>query len=272
MSAMHKIVPILAPLMLVACGGGPKMNGPDAPRGGSRAEVLYQAGLKLSEKGYCDKAMPVFVCLAGQGHGWEVAAQRAGQCGPAAAKLWAPPMADDQPMRKDASGNPLPPEPQDRKREKFDPAKIRFHYAWQQSPDATRDEGRRQLFRAAQANWPSSQALLVQELVADGDPQSLQQAAIWLNRYDNNPRRKVYGGDDVPVSVRKQLLDVKLPKQTKPWRPSVFAAEPGVNPTCTRLLGARPDRPNKAKAKDGDDDGLIRLPESQSPLPGETGN
>lgn len=269
----RNLVLLLAPLALTACGGkGPRMDGPDGPHGGSRAELLYQSALKLSEKGYCDKAMPVFVCLASQGHGWEVAAQRAGQCAPSAAKLWKPPMEDDQVMRKDANGKTLPPDGSGIGKDKFEPGKIRFHYAWESTPDAIRAEGKRQLKRAAAANWPSSQVLLVQELAALGDAKSLTAAAIWLNRYDNNPRRKVYGGDDVSLKIRKQLAAILLPKQKSVWHPSVFAAEAGQNAVCDRVLGMRqhPHRP-KSGNQDGDDDGVIRLPEEPDPFPGNGG-
>lgn len=269
MNQYQRLIPLLAPMLLAACGGkGPKLDGPNGPHGGSRAEVIYQSALKLSEQGYCDKAMPLFVCLASQGHGWEVASQRAGQCAPAAAKMWSPPIADDQPIRKDADGKTLPPG--EDKKGRFSPEDIDLHYAWSTSPNGIRTEGMRQLRRAADANWPSSQALMVQELSSRGDADSLHAAAIWLQRYDNNPRRKVYGGDDVPIAIRKQLDGVKVSEPDTPWRPAVFAAETGANPACDQLLGMR----NARKRPDGvpsteDDDGLVRLPKQEERLPGE---
>ncbi len=217
-------------LVLAACGSaGPKFDKKNPPAGGTRAELVYQMATRLADQGYCATAMPVFVCLAGQGPGWEVAAQRAGQCAPIAARLW---QEDDLDKAHTADS-------EENKQHKTT-LKLQQPFAWQSSPKAILAEGLRQLRRAANANWPEAQAELAVQLYSAGG-KDLAEARHWMEQYDKNARRKIYGGNEIPVDIRKALKTVpRSGAGGSQWFPVEFLAEPSRNHDCDRLLGKRP--------------------------------
>jgi hypothetical protein len=234
---------LLLPALLSACSGvgGPKIDRKDPPAGGTAAEFAYQIANNMAEQGYCDRAMPIFVCLASQGNGWEVAAHQAGTCGPQAAQLWQAPKAAPEPITRE--------EPRGRRRNR----KIRLQFEFQNSPDTVRAEGVRQLRRAANANWPEAQAELALQLASAGGADQAE-ARHWMERYDQNARRKIYGGNAIPIEVRRQLAAVpRTGAGGTMWTPIPFAAEDLHNRSCNQLLGVRPGQKQKTKTPVVDD-------------------
>ncbi len=236
-------------LILSACSAPAILGGKDRPAGGTRAELTYQTALQLSERGYCDRAMPIFVCLASNGPGWEVAAQRAGQCAPLAADLWKPAEPNARPKPAVA------PEQGERQQGQTRELNLDFRLNFQESPDSIRAEGMRQLRRTANAGWPQGQADLIIRLTETGGV-NLAEAKVWLTRYDANPRRKIYGGNEIPAEVRATLnaLDQTEPTNSN-WTAQPFVAENLQNRQCSRLLGKRPNgKPTSTEIVE--DDGL----------------
>ncbi len=226
-------------LVLVSCTQNQHER--DTPAGGTRAELAYQMALKLAEQGNCRRAMPIFVCLAGQGTGWEVAAFRAGKCAPLAAQLW-------QNNSKVRQQNPIDDTLSHRKQLK----KIKLDFAFLHSPGTIRTEGFRQLRRAANANWPEAQALLATQLTQAGAPYQ-SEAKQWLLRYDANARRKIYGGNAIAQDIRNTLKPVATKPGSAKWIPVNFAAEHIQNTGCTRLLAEHQNAPRRPSAPDQDD-------------------
>ncbi|PHR57132.1 MAG: hypothetical protein COA47_12025 [Robiginitomaculum sp.] len=233
-------------LILSACTSPAILSGKDRPAGGTRAELAYQTALQLSERGYCDRAMPIFVCLASDGPGWEVAAQRAGQCAPLAADLWKP--ADSNSKSKPS----VAPEQGEHQPREFN---LDFRLDFQESPASIRAEGMRQMHRTANAGWPQAQADLVSRLTEAGGAY-LAEAKVWLAQYDANPRRKIYGGNEIPANVRATLneWEPNAPTDTH-WTAQPFSAENLHNRECNRLLAKHGNR-KPGHAHVVEDDGL----------------
>jgi len=216
-------------LVIGACSSGPRADRKDPPAGATRAEFVYQIATSMADQGFCNKAMPVFVCLAAEGTGWEVAAKRAGQCGPLAAISWKPPTqsarANQQIIRR---GRILD---------------ISINMTFEESPEQVRAEGLRQLRRAANANWPDAQAELIAQLSGQTN-EAQREAKLWLTRYDANPRRKIYGGDAVHRDVRERLKTVAAPAgaDDSNWTSLAFTTEALNEPECDQLLRKRPHR------------------------------
>jgi len=257
---------LVATLTLSACSKpGPKFDKDNPPTGGTRAELAYQMATRLAAQGYCATAMPVFVCLAGQGAGWEVAAQGAGECAPTAAKLW---------KASGLTADHAPQSEADRGHEAT--FKLQQSYAYQSSAEGILAEGLRQLRRAANANWPEAQAELAIQLHAAGG-QNLAEARHWMERYDANARRKIYGGDEIPPAIRKTLKQIpRSGAGGSQWFPIAFSAEPSSNHDCDRLLGKRPNqqKPNRHESHgaNNDDDGIEKIkPRHQSGIPTTSG-
>ncbi|MCF6293764.1 MAG: hypothetical protein L3J04_10255 [Robiginitomaculum sp.] len=228
----YNFIPIAAlSLIVAACGGGAGFDRKDPPAGGTKVEMAFQTAIRQADQGYCASAMPVFVCLASQGNGWEVAATRAGKCAPIAAKL-------SQQADEDA-----------------DPG---HDFAWQSSPDKILAEGLRQYRRAANANWPQAQAALAIQLYEDGG-NSYAEARHWMERYDINPRRKIYGGNVIPISMRKHLSTIaKTGAGGVMWTPIPFAAENLHNSSCNALIGKGHGSSRQGSAEIEDDDGIVK--------------
>lgn len=219
-------------LIVTACGGGSGFDRKDPPIGGTRVEMAFQVAIQQADQGYCASAMPVLVCLASQGTGWEVAATRAAKCAPLAAKLWQEPADDADPDHD---------------------------FKWQNSPQSILIEGLRQYRRAANANWPEAQAALAIQLYEAGG-NSYAEARHWMERYDVNPRRKIYGGNVIPVSVRKYLGNIpKTGAGGVMWTPIPFAAEDLHNYSCNSLIGKGHGSQEQSPLKKEDDDGIEKI-------------
>jgi len=229
----YSFVPIVVlSLIVTACGGGAGFDRNDPPAGGTRVEMAFQTAIRQADQGYCASAMPVFVCLASQGNGWEVAATRAGKCAPIAAKIW---------QQADEDADPD------------------HDFAWQSSPDKVLAEGLRQYRRAANANWPQAQAALAMQLYEDGG-NSLAEARHWMERYDINPRRKIYGGNVIPISMRKHLSNVpKTGAGGVMWTPIPFAAEDLHNSSCNALISKGHGSRRQGLAETEEDDGIAKI-------------
>jgi len=221
---LHSLLYLSLALVVGACTGVPTADRKDPPAGATRTELVYQIATSMADQGFCDKAMPVFVCLAAEGPGWEVAAKRAGQCGPLAAINWQPPQQNSQAKRQIRRGRVLD---------------ISINMAFEDSAEQVRTEGLRQLRRAANANWPDAQAELITQLSGQTD-NAQAEAKLWLGRYDANPRRKIYGGDAIHSDVRERLQTIASVSNDAPnWTSVPFTAEALNEPECDRLLGKR---------------------------------
>jgi len=215
--------------MVSSCSSNASFDRKEPPAGGTRTELAFQVAIRQADQGYCASAMPVFVCLASQGNGWEVAAARAGKCAPLAAKLWQEPDEDDDPDH---------------------------NFKWQDSPQSILTEGLRQYRRAANANWPQAQAALAVQLYETGG-NSYAEARHWMERYDVNPRRKIYGGNIIPISMRKYLSSIpKTGDGGVMWTPIPFVAEDLHNPSCNALIGKGQGSRRQGTAKIEEDDGI----------------
>lgn len=232
-----------AGLVLTACTVGPILSGKDTPAGGTRTEFAFQTAAQHADQGYCATAMPIFVCLGSQGSGWEVAAERAGKCAPLAAKLWQQP--------KVSAGSIVSSDPRPRRRSKW--VELKQPFAYQYSRQGILNEGLRQLRRAANANWPEAQAELTIQLEQTAN--NLPEARHWMERYYANARRKIYGGNAIPLDVQKRLkLVPRTGEGSVMWSPTAFASEDLKNLDCDRLLGkSRITKPAPIK-NDTDDD------------------
>jgi hypothetical protein len=218
--------------MISSCSSNSSFDRKEPPAGGTRVEMAFQVAIQQADKGYCASAMPVFVCLASQGSGWEVAATRAAKCASLAAKLWQEPDEDEDPDH---------------------------NFKWQASPDSILTEGLRQYRRAANANWPQAQAALAMQLYETGG-NSYAEARHWMERYDLNPRRKIYGGNVIPISVRKYLRSVpRTGAGGVMWTPIPFAAEDLHNPSCDALIGKRHGSARRNVAKTEENDGVEKI-------------
>jgi hypothetical protein len=217
----------LALTLFVASCGAPKpdFDPKNPPTGGTPAEFGFQFAQAIAKNGNCDQALPAFICLANQGPGWELAMHSGGVCALEAAKLWTGPLQI---------------------RPGFFPknSAVNFNKPYFQSQEALHEKGLELLRRSAASGWPDSQAVLVRELSAGGQSTAnLEEAKLWLSRYDRNQRRKIYGGNALNRETRIRLANVSLPPDSDPlWARKDLDVTPSRDPYCRQVIRARPQR------------------------------
>ena len=248
---------LLALLALAACtSAGPGSDKRNPPAGATPAEYGFQYAQMIARNGNCDQALPVFICLGGQGRGWELALHSGGVCAIEAARHWSGPIT----RRGGFYGKN---------------SKISFDAPYYRSQGALRAKGLALLRQAAAAGWPDSQAFLVQELSRPGAPQAdLQEARLWLHQYDLSPRRKIYGSNAIDPAVRQRLSGITLPAgDAGKILHQDLQSRPAHDPFCRQLLSHR----SRARPAPSADDGLDKLPgqpatPGESPLPDHDGD
>ncbi len=201
----------------------------DPPVGGTPAEFGFQYAQTIAKNGNCDQALPILICLGEQGPGWELAVHSAGVCALEAAKLWTGPLE----ARPGFFGRR---------------SKISFDKPYYQSKTALYDKGLSLLHASATAGWPDSQAVLARELSQTSTPATdLAEARLWLNRYDRNSRRKIYGTNTLDVILREKLANADLPAESDSlWKRHDLVKHPSRDPFCRQLIstGRRGVGPN----------------------------
>ncbi|PHS25959.1 MAG: hypothetical protein COA84_06820 [Robiginitomaculum sp.] len=212
------------------------------PVGGTAAEYGFQYAQAIAKNGNCDQALPIFICLGNQGSGWELATHSGGVCALEAAKLWSGPLHRRAAFFKKSRA-------------------ISFDKPYYQSKAALYEKGLKMLHRAAAADWPDSQAALARALSAPGSTQAqLQEAKLWVARYDRNPRRKIYGSNSIEKNTRETLAGIPLPPDTDPaWIKKDLRPIPTHDPFCRSVLHTRPTHGQHpgftpVEANDGNED------------------
>ena len=226
-SRAHFHVSLLALMslsLLAACSSSDTGIDPrNPPVGGTAAEYGFQYAQTIAKNGNCDQALPILICLGNQGPGWELATHSGGVCALEAAKLWTGPLHRRASFFKKSRT-------------------ISFDKPYYQSKAALYEKGLALLHRSAAAGWPDSQAALARTLSAHGSTQTqLQEAKLWVARYDQNPRRKIYGSNSIEQVTREMLADITLPPDTDPaWVKKGLAPTPTQDPFCRSVLHTRP--------------------------------
>jgi hypothetical protein len=238
----------LAMVLFIASCGAPKpdFDPKNPPTGGTPAEFGFQFAQAIAKNGNCDQALPAFICLADQGRGWELAMHSGGVCALEAAKLWTGPLQIRPGFFQKRSA-------------------VDFNKPYFQSRAALHEKGLKLLRRSAASGWPDSQAVLVRELSAGAkSAASLEEAKLWLFRYDHNQRRKIYGGNALDKDIRTRLANVPLPPKSDPlWDRRDLEVTPSHDPYCRQVIRARPQR--HAGPKEADDSELETVPGSERP-------
>lgn len=238
-----QLAPLMALSIVAACSSSDNGIDPrNPPVGGTAAEYGFQYAQAIAKNGNCDQALPILICLGNQGPGWELATHSGGVCALEAAKLWTGPL--------------------DRRAGFFKKSPtISFDKPYYQSKTALYEKGLALLHRSAAAGWPDSQVVLARTLSAPGSTQAqLQEAKLWVARYDQNPRRKIYGSNSIETTTRETLADITLPPDTDPaWIKKNLTPTLTQDPFCRSVLHTRPahgQRPGftPVEANDGDED------------------
>ncbi len=233
---------------LAACAAKkPDFDPKNPPVGGTPAEYGFQYAQAIAKRGNCDQALPILICLGEQGPGWELAMHSSGVCALEAAKLWT---------------GPLQVRPGFYNKE----STVSFDKPYYQTQDALYAKGLTQLHRSAAAGWPDSQAVLVKEYgTADKTAEQRQEAKLWLTRYDDNTRRKIYGGNSVDTDLRARLTSVDAPDAADPrWQKIALPRTPAKDPFCRHVIRARPVH-SAPEPPQSDDDPLLE----KLPMPGD---
>ena len=238
-----KLAPLMALSVIAACSSTETgIDRRNPPVGGTAAEYGFQYAQTIAKNGNCDQALPILICLGEQGPGWELATHSGGVCALEAAKLWSGPLHRRAAFFKKSKT-------------------ISFDKPYFQSKAALYEKGLALLHRSAAAGWPDSQVALARALSAPGSTQAqLQEAKLWVARYDLNPRRKIYGSNSIEKDTRERLADIPLPPDTDPaWTKKDMTPIPSHDPFCRSVLHTRPalgPRPGftPADLDDGDED------------------
>lgn len=240
--AAGRALPLVLGLIIAGCNGGPKAAAKkDVPAGSSATEISYQYAYSMAKNGYCGQAMPIFICLADQGTGWAIAAHQAGRCALQIADDWKGPIT--------RSSRAFPAR-----------SKVSFAAPYYQDATKMRQKGMAMLRRAGRAGWPDSQAQLVNELSADPtNTAAMAEAKAWLERYDANVRRKVYGTNAISSATRARLRSVSTEGRDtalkkEPREPSTL-----TDPFCRQIVRTAPPKPTQVQEKPSDHP-LIKTP------------
>jgi hypothetical protein len=166
----------------------------------------YDIATDHVDHGRYEQALPILRCVAGQGHGYEVAQYLAG--------LSAIRMSE---------GGETP---------ELERADLRV-------------EGFERLEIAANAGWPSAQAELTQQYFDIGTADALQKAAIWAAVYRQNGRDQLYGVDRIDNALEAQIYEMIGPEgqvaaeQAADDQFVTMMTTETISTECQRILRAR---------------------------------
>jgi hypothetical protein len=217
---------ILGPVLglLVACAAN---EGPDR-------RSSYDIATDHVDNGRYAQALPILRCVAGQGHGYEVAQYLAGLSA----------------IRMSVDGATPELERED-----------------------LRVEGFERLELAAHAGWPAAQAELTTQYFEIGHDEALQKAAMWAAVYRHNGRDQLYGVDRIDDVLEAQISDmVGMDGQTAAEQAAdahfvTMMTTQTVTPECQRVLRARASgAPRQQRARPS------RSPRDRPPQDGQRRN
>jgi hypothetical protein len=194
----------------------------------------YDIATDHVDNGRYAQALPILRCVAGQGHGYEVAQYLAG--------LSAIRMAED---------NATP---------ELERADLRV-------------EGFERLEIAANAGWPAAQAELTTQYFAVGHADALQKAAVWAAVYRHNGRDQLYGVDRIDDALEAQIAEQIGPEgqaaaeQAADAQYVTMMTTETVSPECQQILRSRaPGIMRQQRARPG------RPPRDRPPQDGQRRN
>ncbi|PHS25835.1 MAG: hypothetical protein COA85_06580 [Robiginitomaculum sp.] len=239
---------LVLPLVLATCTSS--NNGVDKrnpPTGGTPAEFGFQYAQAIAKNGNCDQALPILICLGEQGTGWELATHSSGVCALEAAKLWTGPLQVRAGFFSKTS-------------------KVSYNKPYYQSKAALNAKGMALLHLSAAAGWPDSQAVLVRTLSGPGhNAADLREAKLWITRYDQNPRRKIYGSNSINKDIRSKLTDIAPPAPSdQEWEKKTLPKITSQDPFCKSVIRTGFLRPQHAPLNNEAEPSEDGLPEPET--------
>lgn len=209
---LRSISVIVSVVLLAACS----TSGPEGRRGERRAEAPGSVGVgpasgftlasRLVDQERYDAALPILRCVAGQGHGYEIAQYLAGY---SLARL------------ADAATTPDIMRPE--------------HLT----------EGFERLEIAAMAGWGAAQAELARAYWDVGTPEAIARGVFWASVYTRNSRDRAYGIDRISDTLEGNLMAaVSVSERTEIHaQAAAYVVEPMqaeiLTPECARLVQER---------------------------------